>query len=83
MRLPMPTLTSREQEITRLLGEGKSCKEVANLVKLSISTVGVHCRNARRKLGLRSYRDLILYAIKNNLIDAQKSQGSTSTRQTS
>ncbi len=64
----LPTLTTREREITQLLAEGKSSKEVAALLNLSTKTVETHRSNIMRKLSLHSIRDLVIYAIKNNII---------------
>jgi DNA-binding NarL/FixJ family response regulator len=67
----LPTLTVREREVTQLLAEGKSSKEVASLLNLSTKTVETHRTNIMRKLGLHSICDLVVYAIKNNLIQVQ------------
>jgi len=64
----LPTLTAREREVTQLLAEGKSSKEVASLLNLSTKTVETHRSNIMRKLSLHSIRDLVVYAIKNNII---------------
>ena len=74
----LPVLTAREREVTQLLAEGKSSKEVASLLNLSTKTVETHRSNIMRKLGLHSIRDLVVYAIKNNIIQIQmppQSQG--------
>src|ERR1700688_915084 len=67
----LPTLTAREREVTQLLAEGKSSKEVATLLNLSTKTVETHRSNIMRKLSLHSIRDLVVYAIKNNIIQIQ------------
>src|SRR6202795_2729964 len=67
----LPTLTAREREVTQLLAEGKSSKEVASLLNLSTKTVETHRSNIMRKLSLHSIRDLVVYAIKNNIIQIQ------------
>jgi DNA-binding NarL/FixJ family response regulator len=64
----LPALTAREREITQLLAEGKTSKEVACLLNLSTKTVETHRSNIMRKLSLHSIRDLVVYAIKNNII---------------
>ena len=64
----LPTLTAREREITQLLAEGKTSKEVAALLNLSTKTVETHRVNLMRKLNFHSIRDLVVYAIRNNLI---------------
>jgi DNA-binding NarL/FixJ family response regulator len=63
-------LTGREQEIIQLLAEGKSNKEVAALLGLSVKTVETHRSNIMRKLGLRGLSELIRYALRNNLTTA-------------
>jgi len=67
----LPTLTAREREVTQLLAEGKTSKEVAVLLNLSTKTVETHRSNIMRKLNLHSIRDLVVYAIKNNIIQIQ------------
>ena len=67
----LPTLTAREREVTQLLAEGNSSKEVACLLNLSTKTVETHRSNIMRKLSFHSIRDLVVYAIKNNLIQIE------------
>jgi DNA-binding NarL/FixJ family response regulator len=64
----LPTLTPREREITQLLAEGRSSKEAAAALNLSTKTVETHRSNIMRKLSLHSIRDLVVYAIKNKII---------------
>jgi DNA-binding NarL/FixJ family response regulator len=79
----LPTLTPREREVTQLLAEGKSSKEVASALNLSTKTVETHRSNIMRKLSLHSIRDLVVYAIKNNIIQIQTSpQLASSTQST-
>jgi DNA-binding NarL/FixJ family response regulator len=78
-----PILTAREREITQLLAEGKSSKEVAALLNLSTKTVETHRSNIMRKLSLHSIRDLVVYAIKNNIIQIQMPERVSSTTETS
>lgn len=61
-------LTAREREILQLLAEGKSNKEVASFLKLSLYTVETHRGNIFQKLNLHSTADLILYAIRKGVI---------------
>ena len=63
-----PNLTPREREVIQLLAEGKSSKEVATLLNLSTKTAETHRSNIMRKLGFHSIRDLVLYAVKNDII---------------
>jgi DNA-binding NarL/FixJ family response regulator len=67
----LPSLTPREREITQLLAEGKSSKEVAVALNLSTKTVETHRSNIMRKLNLHSIRDLVVYAIKNRIIQIE------------
>jgi DNA-binding NarL/FixJ family response regulator len=61
-------LTPREREIVQLLAEGKSSKEVASVLGLSVKTAETHRSNIMRKLDLHSVSDVVLYAIRNNII---------------
>lgn len=61
-------LTSRERQVLQLLGEGKSNKEVANLLNLSPYTVETHRSNLMEKLNLHNVPDLILYAVRKGVI---------------
>jgi DNA-binding NarL/FixJ family response regulator len=67
----LPKLTPREREVVQLLAEGKSSKEVASLLNLSTKTAETHRSNIMRKLGFHSIRDIVVYAIKNNIIQVQ------------
>jgi DNA-binding NarL/FixJ family response regulator len=61
-------LTSRERELLQLLVEGKSNKEIAGLLNLSLYTVETHRRNLQTKLNLHSFPELILYAVRKGII---------------
>jgi len=63
-----PSLTSREREIVQMLAEGKSSKEVAVALNLSVKTAETHRSNIMRKLGLHSVSALVLFAIRNNIV---------------
>jgi DNA-binding NarL/FixJ family response regulator len=65
----LPALTPREREVVQLLAEGKSTKEVACDLDLSVKTAETHRSNIMRKLNLHSVSELVLYAIKNNMIN--------------
>ena len=56
-------LTKREKEVAKLLAEGKSGKEIANLLYISIYTVRRHRDNIMRKLDLKGLADLVRYAM--------------------
>ncbi len=61
-------LTTREREILQLLAEGKSNKEVAAMLNLSLYTVETHRGNILQKLNLHSVPELILYAVRKGVI---------------
>jgi len=61
-------LTPREREILQLLAEGKSNKEIANILGISVNTAEAHRANIMLKLDLHSLPELVLYAIRNNII---------------
>jgi len=63
-----PHLSAREREVVQLLAEGKSNKEVATLLNLSVKTVQAHRANIMRKLNLHSLGQLIHYALRNGII---------------
>jgi two-component system, NarL family, response regulator NreC len=61
-------LTTRERELLQLLAEGRSNKEVASLLNLSLYTVETHRGNIFQKLNLHNTAELILYAIRKGVI---------------
>ena len=61
-------LTSREREVLQLIAEGKSNKDVANMLNLSLYTVETHRSNILEKLNLHSVPELILYAVRKGVI---------------
>ena len=63
-------LTPREREILQLLAEGKSNKEVANILGISVNTAEAHRANVMLKLDLHSLAELVIYAIRNKIINA-------------
>ncbi|MDD4312615.1 MAG: response regulator transcription factor [Eubacteriales bacterium] len=63
------TVSTREKEILQLLAEGKSNKDISDLLNLSIKTVETHRANIMRKLGFHNITDLVLYAVRNHLIE--------------
>jgi DNA-binding NarL/FixJ family response regulator len=66
--LTLPSLTPREREVVQLLAEGGSTKEVAVHLNLSVKTAETHRSNIMRKLELHSVSELVLYAVRNNII---------------
>jgi DNA-binding NarL/FixJ family response regulator len=63
-------LTPRQREIIQLVAEGKSSKQVAGSLGISVKTVEVHRGNIMRKLRLRSVSELVRYAIRNGIVQA-------------
>jgi DNA-binding NarL/FixJ family response regulator len=61
-------LTTREREILQLVAEGKSNKEVAAILNLSLYTIETHRGNLMEKLGLHTVPELILYAVRKGVI---------------
>src|ERR1700739_3493455 len=75
MRSELPTslrdrLTSREREIVQLLAEGKSSKEVASSLNISVKTAETHRANIMRKLQLHTVSELVRYAVRNQIVEA-------------
>lgn len=62
------TLSPREREIVQLLAEGKSNKEVARALGITVKTAETHRSNIMRKMQFASLSDLIRYAIRNNIV---------------
>lgn len=63
-------LSSREREVLQLVAEGKSNKEVATRLDISVKTVETHRKNIMTKLDLHSVSDLVRYAIQNGIIES-------------
>jgi DNA-binding NarL/FixJ family response regulator len=61
-------LTSRQREIVQLLAEGKTSKEIAALLTVSVKTVETHRANIMKRLHCHSVSDLVVYAIRNEII---------------
>ncbi len=61
-------LTAREREVVTLLAEGKSTREVAEVLGLSVKTAETHRSNVMRKLDMHSVSELVLYAVRNSLV---------------
>jgi DNA-binding NarL/FixJ family response regulator len=63
----LPSLAPREREIVQLVAEGKSAKEVASHLEISVKTAETHRSNIMRKLSLHSVAEVVLYAVKNHM----------------
>jgi len=67
---PSPVnVTPRELEVLNLLARGRSNKEVATALDIIVKTVDAHRSNIMHKLNLRTYSDLIQFAIRHQIID--------------
>lgn len=64
LKYPFDRLTTREREVLKLIAEGKSSRNIGELLFISPRTAEHHRANMKKKLGLQSTADLIKYAIK-------------------
>lgn len=67
-------LTARELQIVALLGEGRSSKEIAAVLGLSVQTVANHRKHICRKLGVHSTAELVAHAAKKPLETSDKNR---------
>lgn len=65
---PYERLTDREKQVLKLVAEGQTHKEVANLLHISAKTVVAHWSNIQEKLGIRSRAEIIKFAIRRRII---------------
>ncbi len=63
-----PTLTGREIEVLEMVSEGRTSRQIGDLLFISENTVKNHIRNILDKLGLHSRNEAVLYAVRENLI---------------
>lgn len=63
-----PILTNREREVLKLIAEGKSSKEIAGVLFISVHTVARHRANIMRKLNLKKTADLVKYAFQKGYV---------------
>src|SRR5439155_14201176 len=68
---PHERLTLREKEVLQLIAQGKSNKEIATLLDISVNTVAVHRARVMETLGLHRTAELVLYAVRKGLIQPQ------------
>ncbi|HZP03228.1 MAG TPA: response regulator transcription factor [Terriglobia bacterium] len=68
---PYERLTLREKEVLQLIAQGKSNKEIAALLNISVNTVAVHRAHVMETLGMHKTAELVLYAVKKGLIVPQ------------
>lgn len=62
-------LSAREREVTQLLAEGNSTKEVATALGISVKTAETHRTNIMRKIGCHSVTEIVRYAIRNKFLE--------------
>lgn len=67
---PLDVLSQREFEVFRLLAEGKTVNEIADILSLSPKTVGTHHTNIKQKLNVSNSAELARLAIRSGLVDA-------------
>ncbi len=72
VRAPKEPFTKREQEIIELIAKGSSSYEIAHSLFISKQTVDTHRKNIYRKGGFRSVRDVIFYAISEEVLAIPK-----------
>ncbi|HSU33171.1 MAG TPA: response regulator transcription factor [Bryobacteraceae bacterium] len=64
-------LTAREKQVLQLIAQGKSNKEIASLLDLSVNTVSVHRANLMEKMNIHRTAELVLFAIRKGLVAPQ------------
>ena len=64
-------LTAREKQVLQLIAQGKSNKEIAGLLELSVNTVSVHRANLMEKMNIHRTAELVLFAIRKGLVSPQ------------
>jgi DNA-binding NarL/FixJ family response regulator len=62
------TLTPREREVIKMLAEGNSVRQIAEILKLSVKTVEAHKFNLMRKLNIHNKAQLVTYAIQKKIV---------------
>jgi DNA-binding NarL/FixJ family response regulator len=65
-------LTTREREVLQLLAEGRSNKEAAKILEISLHTVETHRQNLMQKLGLHNTAEIVMYAIRKAIIPVKR-----------
>jgi len=64
-------LTAREKQVLQLIAQGRSNKEIASLLELSVNTVSVHRANLMEKMNIHRTAELVLFAIRKGLVAPQ------------
>ena len=67
---PLDELTPREREIVQLVAGGRTSKEISAALSLSPKTIEAHRASILKKLNLRSASQMVLHAVRNNIIQA-------------
>ena len=67
-------LTFRERQLVQLLAEGKSTRQAALALGMSVKTAETHRSNVMRKLQLHSISELVLYAVRNRIVQIAQAQ---------
>jgi DNA-binding NarL/FixJ family response regulator len=67
----LPKLSPREREVVQLVSEGKASKEVAAILNVTLATAETHRSNIMQKLKLHSIAELVLYAVRNEIVHVQ------------
>lgn len=67
---PDQRLTKRHREIVQLLAEGRSSKEVAEILNMTLKTAETHRAHIMKRMGFHSVADLVRYALRNGIIEA-------------
>lgn len=66
---PIDLLTSREREVLQMIAEGKTNKEIAAVLNLSVYTIDAHRGRIMEKLNLHSINELVRFAVRKGLVD--------------
>ncbi len=69
---PLEVLTPRQREILQLVAEGKSTKEVAQVLGLSVKTVETHRSQIMDRLDIRDLAGLVRYAVRTGLVSSDR-----------
>jgi DNA-binding NarL/FixJ family response regulator len=67
---PLERLTSRQREILQMIAEGKSTREIASTLEISVKTVEVHRLQLMARLSIYDVPGLVRFAIRNGIVDA-------------
>ncbi|MBW1979659.1 MAG: response regulator transcription factor [Deltaproteobacteria bacterium] len=68
-RRSLPGLSKREKKVLKLIAEGRSRKEISEILNISLRTVDTHRTNIRTKLGCKNTAELVRYAVRKELVD--------------